>query len=223
MNCLLLHKLTGSEISVIIEITEKTTMNLPPLTQRFVMHFGEMGSRWGINRTVGQIYALLYVSAKPLNADEVGEALGFSRSNVSMGLKELQSWNLVRLIHQPSDRREYFQAPEDMWVIFRTLAAERRKREIDPTLSMLRDALIEQPIVEADIHAQERMRQMHGFIDLMTHWLDDVLKMDSSTLTSLMEMGSKVQKLLEIKDRVKVAFTGKNRDVIAAKSNASRN
>ncbi|HCX83025.1 MAG: ArsR family transcriptional regulator [Curvibacter sp. RIFCSPHIGHO2_12_FULL_63_18] len=182
-------------------------MNLPPLTQRFVLHFGEMGSRWGINRTVGQIYALLYVSAKPLNADEIGEALTFSRSNVSMGLKELQSWNLVRLIHQPNDRREYFQAPEDVWAIFRTLAAERRKREIDPTLSMLRDALMEQPSVAEDIHAQERMKQMHAFIELMTDWLDDVQKMDSTTLASLMQLGAKVQKLLEMKDRVKSVFT----------------
>ena len=194
-------------------------MNLPPLTQRFVMHFGEMGSRWGINRTVGQIYALLYVSSKPLNADDVGAALGFSRSNVSMGLKELQSWNLVRLIHQPNDRREYFQAPDDMWTIFRTLAAERRKREIDPTLSMLRDALMEQPSVAEDIHAQERMRQMHGFIESMTNWLDDVLKMDSSTLASLMQMGSKIKKLVEIKDRVKGAITGKTREVMTDKGN----
>lgn len=184
-------------------------MDLPPLTQRFVLHFGEMGSRWGINRTVGQIYALLYVSTKPLNADEIGEALAFSRSNVSMGLKELQSWNLVRLIHQPNDRREYFQAPEDVWAIFRTLAAERRKREIDPTLSMLRDALMEQPSVADDMHAQERMKQMHNFIELMTDWLDDVQKMDSETLASLMKMGSQVQKLLEMKDRVKQVFTGK--------------
>ena len=182
---------------------------MSPLVRSFVAHFGEMGSRWGINRTVGQIYALLFVSPKPLNADELGEALGFSRSNVSMGLKELQSWNLVRLIHQPNDRREYFQAPEEMWAIFRTLAAERRKREIDPTLSMLRDALMEQPSVEADIHAQERMRQMHGFIDLMTNWLDDVQKMDSATLASLMQMGSKVQKLLEIKGKVKEVFSSK--------------
>jgi len=184
-------------------------MNLPPLTQRFVLHFGEMGSRWGINRTVGQIYALLYVSAKPLNADEIGAALAFSRSNVSMGLKELQSWNLVRLIHQPDDRREYFQAPEDVWAIFRTLAAERRKREIDPTLSMLRDALMEQPSGADDIHAQARMKQMHSFIELMTDWLDDVQKMDSETLASLMKMGAQVQKLLEMKDRVRQVFTGK--------------
>jgi DNA-binding transcriptional regulator GbsR (MarR family) len=181
-------------------------MNLPPLTQRFVLHFGEMGSRWGINRTVGQIYALLYVSAKPLNADEVGEALNFSRSNVSMGLKELQSWSLVRLIHQPNDRREYFQAPDDVWAIFRTLATERRKREIDPTLSMLRDALMEQPSVQEDIHAQARMKQMHAFIEMMTDWLDEVQKMDSATLASLMKMGAKVQKMLELKDRVKQVF-----------------
>lgn len=197
-------------------------MNLPPLTQRFVLHFGEMGSRWGINRTVGQIYALLYVSAKPLNADEIGAALAFSRSNVSMGLKELQSWNLVRLIHQPDDRREYFQAPEDVWAIFRTLAAERRKREIDPTLSMLRDALMEQPSGADDIHAQARMKQMHSFIELMTDWLDDVQKMDSETLASLMKMGAQVQKLLEMKDRVRQVFTGKQAAAPQALLNEAR-
>lgn len=183
-------------------------MNLAPLTQRFVMHFGEMGSRWGINRTVGQIYALLYASAKPLNADEVSDALGFSRSNVSMGLKELQSWNLVRLIHLPNDRREYFETPQDVWLIFRTLTAERRKREIDPTLSMLRDALMEPASGTEDAFAQERMRQMHSFIERMTDWLDEVQKMDSDTLASLMQMGSKVQKLLELKERFKQVFSG---------------
>ena len=177
-------------------------MNLAPLTQRFVLHFGEMGSRWGINRTVGQIYALLYVSPRALNADDIGEVLAFSRSNVSMGLKELQSWNLVRLQHLPNDRREYFQAPDDVWAIFRTLAEERRKREIDPTLSMLRDALMEQPSGQDDIHAQARMKQMHDLIELMTGWMADVQKMDSTTLVSLMKMGAKVQKLLQVKDKL---------------------
>nr|WP_315226185.1 GbsR/MarR family transcriptional regulator [uncultured Albidiferax sp.] len=181
-------------------------MNLPPLTQRFVLHFGEMGSRWGINRTVGQIYALLFVSAKPLNADEIAEALAFSRSNVSMGLKELASWNLVRLHHLPNDRREYFQAPEDVWAIFRTLAAERRKREIDPTLSMLRDTLLEEPTEEEDIHAQARMKEMHDLIELGTSWLDEVQKMDSASLAQLMKMGAQVKKIIQVKDRVKQAF-----------------
>ena len=181
-------------------------MNLAPLTQRFVLHFGEMGSRWGINRTVGQIYALLFVSAKPLNADDIAEGLGFSRSNVSMGLKELSSWNLVRLHHLPNDRREYFETPEDVWAIFRTLAAERRKREIDPTLSMLRDALMERPLLAEDIHAQSRMKEMHDLIELGTSWLDEVQNMDSASLASLMKMGAQVKKLLQVKDRVKQAF-----------------
>lgn len=181
-------------------------MNLAPLTQRFVLHFGEMGSRWGINRTVGQIYALLFVSAKPLNADEIAEGLGFSRSNVSMGLKELSSWNLVRLHHLPNDRREYFETPEDVWAIFRTLAAERRKREIDPTLSMLRDALMERPALAEDIHAQSRMKEMHDLIELGTSWLDEVQNMDSASLASLMKMGAQVKKLLQVKDRVKQAL-----------------
>ena len=189
-------------------------MNLAPLTQRFVLHFGEMGSRWGINRTVGQIYALLYASPRALNADDIGEALAFSRSNVSMGLKELQSWNLVRLQHLPGDRREYFQAPEDVWAIFRTLAEERRKREIDPTLSMLREALMEGGVSGDDVHAQARMRQMHDLIELMTGWLQDVQKMDSETLASLMKMGAKVARLLEVKDRMAVT--------LGLKSSASR-
>ena len=189
-------------------------MNLAPLTQRFVLHFGEMGSRWGINRTVGQIYALLYVSPRALNADDIGEALAFSRSNVSMGLKELQSWNLVRLQHLPGDRREYFQAPEDVWAIFKTLAEERRKREIDPTLSMLREALMENGVSGDDVHAQARMRQMHDLVELMTGWLQDVQKMDSETLASLMKMGAKVARLLEVKDRMAVT--------LGLKSSASR-
>ena len=104
--------------------------SLSPLVRSFVSHFGEMGSRWGINRTVGQIYALIFVSPRPLHAEEIAEQLEFSRSNVSMGLKELQAWRLVRLKHLPGDRREYFEAPTDPWEIFRTLAEERRRREI---------------------------------------------------------------------------------------------
>jgi DNA-binding transcriptional regulator GbsR (MarR family) len=186
-------------------------MNLPPLVQTFVLHFGEMGSRWGINRTVGQIYALLYVSAKPLNADEIAESLGFSRSNVSMGLKELESWHLVRLQHLPNDRREYFSTPDDVWIIFRTLAEERRKRELDPTLSMLRDALIQAPASDAERHAQKRLREMHDFMELTTHWFDEVRRLDTRTLAQLMQLGAKAQKLLELKNKLKIVGGGKAR------------
>jgi len=174
---------------------------LNPLVQRFVLHFGEMGSRWGINRTVGQIYALLFVSPRALNADEIAEALSFSRSNVSVGLKELQSWRLVRLQHLPGDRREYFQAPEDVWSIFQTLAEERRKREVDPTLSMLRDALLEPVSDPAERHAQERMREMHDLIELTTGWFEEVRAMDRERLIELMKLGKRVGKLLDVRDR----------------------
>jgi DNA-binding transcriptional regulator GbsR (MarR family) len=175
---------------------------LPPLSREFVAHFGEMGSRWGINRTVGQIYALVFISARPLNADEIAEKLEFSRSNVSMGLKELQAWRLVRLKHLPGDRREYFEAPSDVWEIFRVLAEERRRREIEPTLSMLRMALLEQPENEIDRHAQKRMQEMHALIDRLMTWFDDVQRLSPDTAMQLMNMGAAVTRVLDFKDRV---------------------
>ncbi len=180
---------------------------LSSLCREFINHFGEMGSRWGINRTVGQIYALLFVSQAPLNADDIGDALGFSRSNVSMGLKELQAWRLVRLRHLPGDRREYFDAPEDVWEIFRVLATERRRREIEPTLSMLRSALLVTPDNEAERHAQTRMREMHDLIERLMSWFDEIQKLQPETAIRLMDLGSKVTKVLEMKD----ALTGRSR------------
>lgn len=172
------------------------------IEQRFVQHFGEMGSRWGINRTVGQIYALLYLSERPLNADEIAERLGFSRSNVSMGLKELESWRLVRLQHQAGDRKEYFSTPDDVWTIFRTLIAEKRKREVDPTLSMLREAMLEAQEGDADPHALQRIRAMHDLIELASRWFDDIQRLDTRTLTQLMRLGARVQRLLEARNRL---------------------
>lgn len=177
-------------------------MHLSPLLQSFVLHFGEMGSRWGINRTVGQIYALLFAASEPLNADQIMEKLGFSRSNVSMGLKELQTWNLVRLVHKPGDRRDYFTTPDDIWAIVRTLAEERKKREVDPTLSMLRELLMQTPANADERHAQGRMREMHDLIELLTRWYGDVQGLDTDRLVMLLSLGARVQKILEIKDKL---------------------
>ncbi|MBB4020161.1 MULTISPECIES: GbsR/MarR family transcriptional regulator [Alphaproteobacteria] len=177
-------------------------MNLPPLVQAFVLHFGEMGSRWGINRTVGQIYALLYVSPEPLCADQIVEALGISRSNVSMSLRELQGWDLVVLKHLPDDRRDFFTTPDDVWQILRTLAEERKKREIDPTLSVLREILMQQPGNENERFAQQRMAEMHGLIERLTNWYDDVKRLETDRLATLLSLGSKVTKLLETKDKI---------------------
>ncbi len=186
-------------------------MNLPPLVQGAVLHFGEMGSRWGINRTVGQIYALLFLAAEPLNAETIAARLGFSRSNVSIGLKELQAWNLVRLKHLPDDRRDYFTTPDDVWEILRTLVEERKKREVDPTLSMLREALMQEPASPEERHAQARLREMHGLIELLTGWYDDVQRLETDRLQQLLAMGAKVQKILEMKDRLTLLPGGKRR------------
>ena len=179
---------------------------LPSLNRQFVSHFGEMGSRWGINRTVGQIYALLFLSPRALNAEEIAETLEFSRSNVSMGLKELQSWRLVNLRHQPGDRREYFEAPQDVWDIFRRLAEERRRREIEPTQSMLRSALLEEAQSDDERHAQKRMQEMYELIEKLMTWFDDVQRLNPDTALQLMGMGSAVTRVLTIKDRL----TGKS-------------
>ena len=179
-------------------------MNLPPLVQSFVLHFGEMGGRWGVNRTVGQMYALLFLSERPLNADEISDSLGISRSNVSMGLKELESWRLVRKRHLPGDRREYIETPDDIWQIFRTLAEERRRREIDPTLSLLRDILMEPASTAQEQHAQGRMQRMHDMIELLTGWADDVQKLDNESLMRLLALGAGVSRIFELKNKVTV-------------------
>ncbi|MEM8838564.1 MAG: GbsR/MarR family transcriptional regulator [Pseudomonadota bacterium] len=167
-------------------------MKLTPLQREFVLHFGEMGSRWGINRTVGQIYAALFLSEEPLNADELVERVGVSRSNVSMGLKELQAWRLVRLKHKPGDRRDYFTTPDDIWEIVRTLIDERKKREIDPTLTKLRELQMEAGDEPGDQHAQAKMAEMLELIELLTRWYDDMNKLETERLVNLLSVGSKI-------------------------------
>lgn len=170
-------------------------MTLTPLQQEFVLHFGEMGSRWGINRTVGQIYALLFLSSEPLNAETITAALGISRSNTSMGLKELQSWNLVRLKHVPGDRRDYFTTPDDLWEIVRTLVAERKKREIDPTLTKLRELEMQGPA--GDDYAEARIAELRELIEMMTGFHDEMQKLETERLVKLMTLGGRIAALID--------------------------
>ncbi len=170
-------------------------MKLTPLQQDFVLHFGEMGSRWGINRTVGQIYALLFLSEQPLNAEQITEGLSISRSNTSMGLKELQSWELVRLRHKQGDRRDYFTTPDDLWEIVRTLVAQRRKREIDPTLTKLRELELRGP--QGDAYAEARIAELRELIEMMTAFHDEMNRLETERLVQLMTMGRKLGGLLD--------------------------
>ena len=169
-------------------------MQMTSLQKAFVLHFGEMGSRWGINRTVGQIYALLFLSEAPLNAEGITNALGISRSNTSMGLKELQSWGLVRLRHLEGDRRDHFTTPDDLWEIVRTLVAERRKREIDPTLSVLRELEMQGP--QGDPYAEARIAELRELIEMMTTFHDEMERLETVRLVQLMTMGRKLGDLL---------------------------
>src|ERR1700704_3722137 len=117
--------------------------HLSPVQQKFILHWGEMGTRWGINRTVAQMHALLYISPKPLNADDIVETLSVARSNVSNSLKELQGWGIVKLVHVLGDKRDHFECMKEVWEMFRVVLDERKKREIDPTLAVLRDCIAE--------------------------------------------------------------------------------
>ena len=157
-----------------------------------------------MNRTVGQIYALLFVSDRPLNAEEITESLGISRSNTSMGLKELESWRLVRKRHVPGDRRDYFSTPSDVWEILRIIAEERRRREVDPTMTMLRDVLMETPVSPEEQYAQARMSELLDQIELLTGWAHDVQQLPNAELLQLLKMGAAVSRMLELKGRIPV-------------------
>ena len=183
--------------------------NLAPSIQAFILHFGEMGSHWGINRTVGQIYALLYLSQEPLNAEQITDSLGVSRSNVSMGLKELQAWRLVRSHHVIGDRRDYFSTPEDIMDIALTLLEERRKRELDPTLTLLRQTLMEKPASSEEKHAHGRMKEMCSLMEQVSEWSNELQRIERSDLEMLLKFGSRIPRLLEMKGKLKVV--GKKR------------
>ncbi len=180
------------------------------IQQEFILHFGEMGSRWGINRTVGQIYALLFLSETPLCADDIVAALHVSRSNVSMSLKELQSWNLVRLRHLPDDRRDHFTTPEDLWEIVRILIAERKKREIDPTLTKLRELELAAP-EGVDTYALRRMSELRELIETMTGFYDEMNRLETEKLVALLNTGHKLRKMIASTGSVVSLMTGKKK------------
>jgi len=181
---------------------ELEKIELGSVEHSFIQHFGEMGSRWGINRTVGQMYALLVISEDALNPDQIAATLGLSRSNVSMGLKELNAWNLLHTESKPGDRKHYFTTPDDIWEIARTLIAEKRKREIDPTLSMLRNSLMQESDRSPSDYAIERMQQMHDVIELMVVWSDEMQTLQSSRIKQLLKLGSGVNKVLDLTDKI---------------------
>nr|WP_010133563.1 MarR family transcriptional regulator [Microbulbifer agarilyticus] len=174
-------------------------MKLSSQAQAFVLHFGEMGSRWGFNRTVGQMFALLTINNGPMNADQLAEALKISRGNVSMGLKELQAWRLIELHHQPGDRKDYFTAAGSIWDLARTVFEERRKRELDPTLTLLRQLLLTEPRDEQETVAQKKIQEVYSLLEMLDQFANTLSKLDEKDLLKLMKLGSGLNKLLDLK------------------------
>jgi len=174
--------------------TRKTV--LEPVEEKFILHWGEMGTKWGINRTVAQVHALLYLAAKPLPADEISTTLSVARSNVSTSLRELQGWGIVRVVHVLGDRRDHFETLKDVWEIFRIVAEERKKREIDPTLRVLAECVQEAKSVPGDAHTKERLEAMLEFLVAMSGLFEEILRMPAGALKSVVKLRGKVITLL---------------------------
>ena len=177
-------------------------MKMTPLITSAVMHFGEMGNRWGFNRTVGQILALIVLHEEPLSAQEIADALSISRGNTSMGLKELQSWQLIRQHHVPGERKEFFVPAGTIWVLANRVFEERRKREIDPTMSLLRDLMMDTPNGEKDIAVQARLNEIHDLLESVTAWSQELQNLGPEKLDTLMKLGAGVGRILELKDKL---------------------
>lgn len=173
-------------------------MQLSPAVEKYVLHWGEMGTRWGTNRTVAQIQALLYLSPRPLRADQIVDALSVARSNVSTSIRELQSYGLVRMTHVLGDRRDYFESLHDVWELFRVIIEQRKQRELNPTLSMLRTTAKE-VLDEADTDpiTKQRIQDMLAFVATTSEWYEQIREIPTSTLTKLMKLGRGITKLVK--------------------------
>ena len=173
-------------------------MQLSPAVEKYVLHWGEMGARWGTNRTVAQIHALLYLSPDPLRADQICELLSVARSNVSTSIRELQSYGLVRMTHELGDRRDYFESVYDVWELFRVIIEQRKQRELNPTLTMLRSCAADvSKEKDTDPVTKERIHNMLEFIENTSAWYEQIREIPSGTLTKLMKLGNKITKLVK--------------------------
>jgi len=178
------------------EITHKFDQ-LPPAIQRFILQWGDMGGQWGVNRTIAQIHALLYVSDRPLNAEDIAETLGVARSNVSNSLKELQAWKIVKRVPVPGDRRDHFAAEDDVWEMAMRIANVRKERELNPALETLETCLAEAEN-DSRVSATQRARleAMQEFTGSMDRWYEQMLKVPPATLLRMIKMGNTIVGLL---------------------------
>jgi len=168
-------------------------MKLTPAMRKYVLHWGEMGTRWGVSRSVAQIHALLYLAEAPLAADEIAATLEIARSNVSTGLKELIGWELVKLTHQAGDRRDHFEAKQDPWDMLVTIAEGRKRREIDPTLVLLEDCLREaRTDGETSPEVRAKLERLRDLTQQVAGWHDQMRHVPRPVLIKLVGLGAKI-------------------------------
>lgn len=173
-------------------------IDLTPATKKFILHWGELGTRWGLNRTVAQIHALLYLSPRPLHAGEIAELLDVARSNVSNSLRELQGWGVVRVVHVLGDRRDHFETLKDVWDMFTIIVEERKRREIDPTVAVLRECSVEmEKGGENDVYQHQRVTEMLGFFETMTSLYQELHRMPAGVVRQAVRMKGRFRKFLE--------------------------
>jgi DNA-binding transcriptional regulator GbsR (MarR family) len=174
-----------------------TAMLLTDVSRKFVLHWGEMGSRWGINRTIAQIHALLYISPEPLNADQIAETLSVARSNVSMSLRELQGWGIVQVVPVLGERKDHFTTQQDVWEMLLVVLDERKKRELDPTLTVLRECVIEaRELGDTEKHTAQRLNELLQLVETCGGWYGQVRSLPRPMLVRFLKMGSRLRKLL---------------------------
>ena len=172
-------------------------MVLTPVMEKFILHWGEMGTCWGVNRTVAQIHALLYLAPEPLDAEEIARTLSVARSNVSTSIKELLSWGIIRKVHVLGDRRDHYESLGDVWEMFQIVLDERKKREIDPTIAILRDCLAETGgQSETDRHVQTRLEGMLSFMETTSRWYTQMRRLPQGAVIKFVKMGGRMAKLL---------------------------
>ena len=171
-------------------------MELTPIAKQFVVHWGEMGSAWGVNRTVAQLHALLFFHGRPLNAEEIADTLVVARSNVSNSLKELLNWQLIRVTHVLGDRRDYYETSSDVWELFRTIVRERKEREFDPTTRLLEQLVASPQFAQESADTQDRVKETLRFMNALGAWSDEMLRLSPSTLEKVLKMGASVQKFV---------------------------
>ncbi len=171
-------------------------MQMNPSVEKFVLHWGEMGTKWGVNRTVSQIHALLYLIGKPMNADEIVDTLGVARSNVSNSIKELQSLNLVQTVHILGDRRDYFTTGTDVWTLAKIIIEERYRRELAPTVTFLEDLMQSPEFAQENPAVRQRIKETHHFVATLTGWVMEMLKLSSTTLARVLKLGAGIQRFL---------------------------